>query len=144
MYKSPTSRGLHPVEPPHRSFYAVRASYASPRTEDPVCVPGDRCIYTWANICGSTRTGSYAADDVRRLKAREFRSRLCTVHSNVGYSGRREGDRRLPLTFTECASRSVVRHFYFCYKAPSDKLFYRTATLFFPRHASLPRNHIRY
>lgn len=62
--------------------------------------------YTWANICGNTQTGSYAANDVRRPAAREYRSRLCTVHSNVEHSGWREGDRKLPLTFTDCITIS--------------------------------------
>lgn len=82
----------------------------------PVCVslPRNQCIYTWANICGSTRTGSYATNDVRRPTAHEYRSRLCI--RMFKYSGRKEGDRRLPLTFTDYASRSVVRYFYLCYK----------------------------
>lgn len=112
---------------------------ASLCTEDPVYVPGvsllrDRCIYTWANICGSTQTGSCIANDVRRPTAREYRSHAdytsCIRISDI----QDEGKERLPLTFTNCVLRSVVRHFYFCHLL----INFFTNCYFFPRHVFTP------
>lgn len=51
-----------------------------------------------------------------------------------------------PLTFTDCASRSVVRHFYFCHGHLSINLFFTNFFLpsFFRSMLSPPRNHIRF
>lgn len=105
--------------------------------EDPVCTYR---AYPYRATDVSTRGQIYAeAPKLVPTPQTMFGARvpIAIMHSNVGHSGRRGGDRRLPLTFTDCASRSVVRHFYFCHRHPlinsfTDRYFF-SAVCFAPQ-----------